>query len=275
MHATSPSAFFLSLTIHAMAAAVLVLLTLFFVRPEATKPMIFELVAGEPTAPEQTEAPAFGNTLALKVPQVRTPRPPEPEVAPEPEESIPEIAPPKALPQQPVKTPPKPKPDAKKKAEPAKAQTMSYEDFVKQHGKPQTKSAAAKPKAVRAPKVDVAGIVGGVRGGSTANTKGGGGGRVLSRAEQSLLENYIAQLIQALRLAHEKPPGLSDDLVVEVTFEIMANGTINNARITRSSGYKAFDQSALDAFRRVRSIGPTPDGRADTWTIKFRAREAE
>lgn len=277
MRAASPSAYFLSLTLHGMVAAVLVLLTFFLTRPEVTKPMIFELVAGAPTAPGETEAPAFGNTLALKVPKMTAPaRPAEPEPVAEPVEQ------PKAAPVQPERAPPKQpvREPTKAKAEPRKtepvkqAATVSYEDFVKQHGKPQAKTPAP-PRPMRAPRVDVAGITGGVRGGSTANTKGGGGGKVLSRAEQSLLENYIAQLIQALRLAHEKPAGLSEDLVVEVTFDIGVNGTINNARITRSSGYREFDRSALEAFRRVRSIGPVPDGRADTWTIKFRAREAD
>lgn len=273
MRAASSSALFLSLTLHAMAAALLVLMTFFFMRPEVTKPMIFELVAGEPTAPEQTEAPAFGNTLSLKVPKVETPaRETEPE-------DVPEAAPvpqPKAPTKQAIKEPTKPKADTKK-AEQSKQQPtkMTYDQFVKQHGKPQPKATTGRPRPIRAPQVDVAGIAGGVRGGSTANTKGGGGGKVLSRSEQTLLENYIAQLIQALRLAHEKPAGLSDDLIVEVTFDIAPNGVINNARITRSSGYREFDQSALAAFRRLRSIGPTPDGRGDRWTIKFRAQEAE
>lgn len=274
MRAASSSALFLSLTIHALAAALLVLMTMFLMRPEATRPMIFELVAGEPTAPEQTEAPAFGNTLALKVPRVETPRKVEPETVDEP------IAPPqpqpKAPPKQAAKEPAKPKTEPKKAVEaPKQPAKMTYDQFVKQHGQPKTAKSSDRPRAIKAPRVDVAGIAGGVRGGSTANTKGGGGGRVLSRSEQTLLENYIAQLIQALRLAHEKPPGLSDDLAVEVTFDIAPNGAINNARITRSSGYREFDQSALAAFRRVRSIGPVPDGRGDTWTIKFRAQEAE
>src|SRR5438105_4251762 len=87
------------------------------------------------------------------------------------------------------------------------------------------------------------------------------------------LNTYISLLIQELKRAHEPPPGVSDRLEAKVTFDITASGAILNPRITKSSGDKAFDESVLEAFLRMRSIGPTPNRRADTWTVTFKMRD--
>lgn len=277
MRAGSPGSFALSLAIHGIAAGLVLLLSLAFTRRDPPKPpMTFVLVAGDPVAGGATEAPAASEPLELNVPEVTLPEEPAPAPVPPPQEvapprprEVPEPAP--APPREVAKPAPKPKPKPEeRKPEPRKepAKQLSYEQFVKKYGKPQA-AKPAPPRPVRTPRIDVGGVVGGSR----SNTRGGEGGTAVSRAEQSLLENYIAQLIQALRLAHEKPPGLGDGLVVEVTFHIASNGEISAARVTRSSGDPAFDQSALDAFRRVRSIGPTPNGKSDTWTLNFRSKD--
>ncbi len=89
------------------------------------------------------------------------------------------------------------------------------------------------------------------------------------------LDSYISQLIQRLRAAHEKPPGLSDLLEARVQFRIAADGTISGVKIVGSSGSSEYDQSVLEAFARVRSIGKTPNGKSDTWIVTFKMREEE
>ena len=64
MHANSPNSIFVSLTLHAFVAAVILLSTLYVARQQEKAPVIFELVAGPPTAPDELVAPALGNTTA-------------------------------------------------------------------------------------------------------------------------------------------------------------------------------------------------------------------
>jgi colicin import membrane protein len=275
MRATSPNSLLLSLTLHGIFVAAIFLATYFVAQQAKEQPVIFELVAGPPTAPDELVAPALGNTpnaVKLDVPKVElVPTMPEPEpVAPtQPEEA-------------PVPPPPveKPKPKATEKAKPdttivkemKKSQRMSYNDYLKKHPTPKPAPATI-GKATKAPRVDAQGIAQGVKGGSTANTRGGGGGNALTREQQNQMNTYISLLIQELKKAHEPPPGVSDRLEAKVTFDITASGAIMNPKISKSSGDKAFDESVLAAFLRVRSIGPTPNRRSDTWTVTFKMRD--
>lgn len=269
MHANSPSSLLLSFTLHALFVAAILVATYFFTQRVKEPPVIFELVAGDATAPDELVAPALGNTtskITLEIPKVElVPTMPEPEpvvqTRPEP------VKPPpvKAV----TKAPDKPKAVPPPKVTPR----MSYQEFLQKH--PTKKQPTpAKPRPVaRVPKIDATGIAAGVKGGSTANTRGGGGGQALAREQQNAMNTYISLLIQELKKAHEPPPGVSDRLEARVTFDITASGAIMNPRITKSSGDKAFDQSVLEAFLRVRSIGPTPNRRPDTWTVTFKMRD--
>ncbi|HEX2862443.1 MAG TPA: TonB family protein [Lacunisphaera sp.] len=277
MRATSPSSILLSLTIHVFLVVALFLTTYFVARQAKEQPVIFELVAGPPTAPGELVAPALGNTtkpIKLEVPQVElVPTMPEPEpvVAAPPEPAAP--AQPKKKEMVKPKTPEKPKADTSIAKEMKQAQRMSYNDYLKKHPTPKQKAPSKARKAANVPRVDVTGIAGGVKGGSKANTRGGEGGTALAREQHDQMSTYISLLIQELKKAHEPPPGVSDRLETKVTFDITASGAIMNPRISKSSGDKAFDESVLEAFLRMRSIGPTPNRRSDTWTVTFKMRD--
>ena len=268
MQAKSPSAFFVSLTLHAFAAALIFVTTVYFAQPEKLPPVIFELVAGPPTAPDELVAPALGNSAAsVKPAEAKVEPPPVQEVAKPAEPEVREAAPPK---------PAKAKPDPVLSKELKKNERIAYQDYLKKHPTPKPAPASAQPpKAANVPRIDAQGIANGVRGGSTANTRGGGGGKAMTREEQSLMDTYISQLVQELKRAHEPPPGVSDQLETRVTFDITASGVILNPQISKSSGNAEFDQSVLEAFRRAKSIGPTPNGQAETWTIRFRMKEPD
>lgn len=281
MRANSPSSLFLSMTLHALFVAAIFLTTYFFAQRAKEMPVIFELVAGPPTGSEELEAPSLGNTakeIKLDVPVVEVvPTMPEPEpepVAPAKPEPVTTSVPP-AVEKPKPKAPPKPKADTSIAKEMKQAQRMSYQDYLKKHPTPK-KTAAAKPRpAGKVPKIDATGIAQGVSKGSTANRKGGEGGKALSREQQNQMDTYISLLIQELKKAHEPPPGVSDRLETRVTFDITASGAILNPRIARSSGDQAFDESVLEAFLRMRSIGPTPNRRSDTWTVTFKMRDED
>ena len=254
MRPNSPSAVFISLILHGFVAAIIIVTTLFVARQERVAPVIFELVAGPPTAPDELVAPAKGNTPA----QV-TPKTPVPEATPAPEPEITETIP--------------TKPDPAIAREIKKNERVSYREYLKKHPTPKQPVTTPPRKAAKVPRIDVTGLAGGVTGGSTANTRGGGGGNALTREEHSQMDTYISLLIQELKRAHEPPPGVSDLFEARVTFDITASGAILDPRISKSSGDKAFDESVLEAFRRVRSIGPTPNRKPDTWTVTFKMRE--
>jgi colicin import membrane protein len=282
MHAKSPSSILVSLTIHAFVAA-LIFVTTVYVAQQDKPPVIFELVAGPPTAPDELVAPALGNTatpVKLEVPKVEapppTPEPPAPEVSPssEPEsreETPPAPAPPKPAVAKPIAT--KAKVDTSIAQEMKRQSKMSYKDYIKKHPPPKPSTGAPVQRTANVPRIDQQGIAGGVHGGSTANTRGGGGGKALTREEQSELNTYISFLLNALKEAHEPPPGVSDLMEAKVTFDITASGAILNPRISKSSGDRVFDESVIEAFRRVKSIGPTPNGKSDTWTVTFRMKD--
>jgi colicin import membrane protein len=269
MQAHSPSSLLVSLILHAFVAALVFLSTVIVARRASEQPVIFELVAGPPTAPDELVAPALGNTLTkvkLEVPKVEAVASmPEPVVQTQPEEKA--VEPPVE------KAKPKAKPDTSIAKEMKQAQRMSYKDYLKKHPTPKQAAPTQPRLAANVPRVDAQGIAQGVKGGSTANTRGGGGGNALVREQQNQMNTYISLLIQELKKAHEAPPGVSDQLEARVTFDITASGAILNPRISKSSGDKAFDESVLEAFLRVRSIGPTPNRRSDTWTVTFKMRD--
>lgn len=302
MRANSPSAFFASITLHAVVAAIIAALSLYVAQTQSEQkpPVIFDLVAGPPTAPDELVAPALGNTkfTVPNPPKVQEPvRQPEPE--PEPvvetvktapvEETIP--TPPKVVPKEPPKPKAKETPKAKepitKEAksvvnEMNRKRMVSYlnekkkidREIAKQEAA--RKAAEARAKAAYKP-VDVEGIAGGVVGGSTANKRGGGGGKALTREEadellvyQTLLKNELKGIFDDL-----KPTGLADSLTADVTFLVAANGEVGNVRIARSSGNAEFDQAVLESFRRLVWHKRRPDGRSDTWKLTFRMRDLD
>lgn len=301
MRANSPSALFASLALHAAVAALIIVFSLYVSQiQQRTQPVkVFELVAGPPTAPEQLEAPALGNTLSLpknQPAQVYEPpaRQPEPEPvvetvkAPPVEEAMP--TPPKETPKQKTKDVPKPKETLSKEAKKVvndmnKKRMVSYLNEKKKIDRERAKEEAARKAREDAAKkagtfkpVDAVGIADGVRGGSTANTKGGGGGRALKRDDDgSEMDVYEALLKNRLRAAFDdiKPTGLADTLSADVTFLVAASGEIGNVRISRSSGNAEFDAAVLDTFRRITWPGRRPDNKSDTWRLTFRMREEE
>ncbi len=278
MRATSSSAFLISLTLHASVVTVLVLLTWFTAMQQAKAPVIFELVAGPPTNPEALEAPALGNTtkpVKLEVPKVdlvQSMPEPEPTVQTPPEPVVTTPPPPEKTK---AKAPDKPKPDNSIAKEVKKAQRLSYNDYIKKHPtpKPAPSTGQTGKATAKGPRIDATGIAQGVKGGSTANLKGGGGGKALTREQADALDTYFSMLIQELKRAHEPPAGVSDDLQTQVTFDITASGAIMNPRIKKSSGNKEFDRSVIEAFLRVRSIGPMPTRRPDTVTVTFKMKD--
>jgi colicin import membrane protein len=273
MTAQSPNAYLLSAALHGSAAALLMLLVYTANPDEREQPRVFELVAGGGNNYAATEAPALGIPGGIKAVVPRAP--PAPEASPATAEPAPSAqARDQAVPNfkksvQRVASRKAARLEAKykKELEAEERRRLSYEQFEKELG--------AKGAASKGARVDAEGIREGVIGGSTANTKGGAGGRALTREEGDLLEAYFALLKARVRENFVAPPDVSEKLAARVVFHVGADGTISGVRLAESSGNAIFDQAVADAFERTPSIGPRPDGRSDEAQCAFSMREEE
>ena len=288
MTARSPSAFFLSATLHGLVVAVIVLFSYLVQIQVKQPPKVFELVAGAGDDYAATAAPSLGTPGGIKVtiPEAPAPQPvkavaPAPEPAPvitkAPVEKA--VAPPKAEAPIPdlaksvkrIESKRRAKLEARDRAErEAEQKRLTKAEFDKQN-KAAKAAAAGNPKVKH---IDTEGVVGGVVGGSTAS-KTGAGGKALTREEGDLLDAYFSLVRQRLREGLEKPPGLSDALTAEAEFVLTADGAIVHARISRSSGSDEFDRAVLDDIHRFTRVNPPAAWKGETVNLTFRMKEED
>lgn len=193
-------------------------------------------VTNQTAAPELSSPPELPNIQEM------------PEIA-----DMPDVSPLPAPAPKPIPTP-KPKP----------APVMSYEEFIKQQGKPQPRSQSQprvnKPVTVpdiTAPRIHV-----------PQNLPRS---QQLTQAQMTALQRYSAQLNARLNTAWRRPSNLAGvRLSVTVVFDVSSSGVITNIRLSPSSGNGAFDQSVREAFGRVAGIGPTPTGQKHTFSMNFK-----
>lgn len=289
MTARSPSALLVSAALHALVLALVLLLTYVVQSHVRNEPKVLELVAGEGDNYGATVAPALGTSGGIKL---AIPLPEAPAAKP----AAPEPAVTKAPMEKPVaETPAKPvdlttpnfskqirrkvaNAENKAKTEIKKEREAEQKRLTKEQFDKQNKASKAPPATGGNPKVthiDSEGIASGVVGGSTANTTGGANGRALAREEGDVLDAYFSLLKQKLKEALEKPPGLSDTLTAVAEFRVNADGSLSDARVSRSSGSDEFDRAVLDDIARFRSFGPRPDGKSETVSLTFRMKEED
>jgi colicin import membrane protein len=305
----SPGAFLLSTTFHLLVIGGVCLFTLDSCERRDERPKILELVAGEGDNFGATEAPALGtpNGLKVDVPAIPLrqpdPEPPAPQPTPpppEPKTVTPPPEPPSPPTPPPTPTPPKPAPVAKKAPDAAPnfkkqilrkvwaADAKAKKDIAKERAEEQkrlkkeeadrqqrekAKIASAKGTAGSVPRIDAAGIAKGVVGGSSSNKTGGAGGKALTRDEGAIVDAYYALLVQKVKGALDKPPGVSDELSVTVVFHISASGAISSVRVSHSSGSEEWDRAVVRAFSRVR-MPDHPLKHGEDAELEFRTKDA-
>lgn len=258
MRANSPGSFAWSTTLHAGVAALVLVATFWWHRAKEIPNLDFDLVAldqlelGEKT--EMPGPPDPSPSITFNQPNVKPmPIPKPPKVEPVKETKKPEPAKPDVKKAQPEKKPTK--------------KTQSYADWQKQNQKQlqANQKVRAASRNVKAPTIDAKGIVGDL----SKAAKGTGA----SKATIAALDAYWARLRAALKAAWEKPDSLNDLLSAKVEFYLASDGSLSRVRIARSSGDADFDESVLDAFRRVRSLGAVPGGTSGTFEIAFKMSE--
>lgn len=277
--------FFLSLLLHLALAVALVAFAYLLRQKEPENTQLFEVVRGpgddymatDAPASEQPSDPSFKIDMPEPLPDPVIPDPvviPEPVTPPDPvviPDPVPVPPKPTPAPTKPTPAPPKATPaPTKPKATPTPRQTMTKEDFDKKFGKTSNASTAPKtaPAPVKPTLVDPGAVTDGLR-----NNSQGGGGTALTAQMQSQMDAYFARLLALLKKAHQKPPGLSDQLVTTVSYHVSAAGTVSQVRIVRSSGNQAFDNSVLAAFATLPPLGARPDGKSGTREVNFRMKD--
>jgi len=278
MHAHSPASYSLSLMIHGGIAAILLATAYLFNDARNHNNGIFVVVsvAGPGDNWPATEAPA-PDTVTFTPPPVTPPPAPVPEALPEPAQTQTPVT---SIPRDALVVPP-PKTKQQPKKQPAvtptqtTSKTMSIDEFNKLYAKQNqnarsnkapTKVAASTTAPVTAPRIASPGKS------LLANMSGSTSGAPTA-AERDQMDAYFNTLADRIKQAHEKPEGVSMELVTRVEYQVAADGTIGAVKILRSSGNRAFDESVLKAFRSVRGIGPRPDGRSGAKIADFRMKE--
>ena len=257
MHANSPGAFSLSVTIHALVVGIAVVLTLLVARHNEIKPLDFDLVDDKdieigdhfemPGAPSANPGLKYHRS---KVKLLPIPKPQPPETA----EAVPEKGKSAA---QSAKTPPK-------------HATTSYDQFQKQNKKQlEQNQKATSRRTASAPGIDAKGIMDDLQK-YAHGPRGDGGGTGGSKMMIAALDAYWGRLIRALKAAYDQPDNVSELLTARVSFFLAPDGSITAVRIIKSSGDPSYDESVLAAFREVRSIGAVPGGKSGTFEINFK-----
>lgn len=256
----------LSAFMHVMAFGLMVFYAWWSQRVDDTPPPPFELVAGPGDNYMATQAPT---TTAEVTPTVKL-EIPEPEPRPLPPRPQPKPPPPKPQPKE-IKPEPAPvviqrapeKPPVK--IEPAR-EKVSFEDFTKTHGAPQTQKVSA-PKPIKAKTINMDRVMA-----STNVITTGAGGTAMTSNELSMSKRYVGLIIQRIREALEQA-GINDLREAGVKFSVSTEGAISNVSITRGSGSSDFDRAVLSAFRSIKPIGSPPTGRAEVFTTVIRLTE--
>ena len=272
MRPSTPGALAISALLHAAVAGLVLFFSYAATSVVKDDPKVFELVAGAGDNYAATAAPALGVAGGIKVPAAQRPEPtPAPaKPAPAPVQAAPEAAP--AKPAKPVDLVAQLKRVEERRERRLEAKYKKEEEAERKRIAQEELQKAAKSKVSH---IDAEGIREGVVGGSTENTKGGAGGRALSREEGSELEAYFALLKARIKESHVPPEGVSNSLEARVEFFVAADGSLSHVRIARSSGNAEFDRSVLGACERTHPIGARPDGRSETVEMTFRMREDE
>lgn len=235
--------FILSLVIHGVFAGMAVLFIFIESWFEEPEPVVFELVAAaSPAAAETpTEAPATEPEL------------PEPIRVDEPEP----LRPPPEVPDLPE---PEPEPEPVRK--------LSFEEWARNRELPERVQRVRRER--ERPMDPVPEIETDVRSRleeqlSQIQVEG-----INLDAVQSTdpLQRYLSALRRRIQDRFE--PGGSD-LEAEVFFTVTADGRLTGARIQRSSGNPAFDQSVLRTLWETRPPGRPPGDRDFTFSLVFRS----
>ena len=273
MRASSPGAFALSAAFHAVVIGAFVAVSLWVQKATQINPQIFDLVNPDdieigahfemPGAPSKNPG-VKENAVRFKKSKVKAVKiPTAAEIAAAEAKAAAEVA--KATKSAPTTT-----------TASTRNKTSSYAEFQQKNAKQlaanQKVQGAAGAKGKAAPGIDSKSIVDDLME-AAAGPRGDGGGTGGSKVMIAALDAYFNRLISALRAAHEMPDSVDDLLIAKVEFFLATDGSISRVKVVKSSGNREYDDSVIDAFHKVRSIGAVPGAKSGTYQIDFKMTE--
>lgn len=261
MYANSPGAVSLSICLHAAVIGTLVWVSATLNRVPPITPTDIELVnLDDIELGEKTEVPGPADgppRLRIRKPNIKAA--PKPQPQPPAQQAEMREAP---------KTPTKPNAANNKPA----PKGTTYDQFKSKNAGQLKQNAQATSNSRSTGKIQRVNSDRIQRELSEAGDRGpsGTGGNKLTLAAQ---DAYFARLSQALQMAFILPSGMSELLRAQVEFTLGADGSLTNIRVVKSSGEADFDRAVVEAFRKVRTIGPFPGGKGGTFSLNFSMSE--
>ena len=142
--------------------------------------------------------------------------------------------------------------------------SVSYEDYLKKNPRPDPKPRVIKKVAtIKVPQISVSDIVMKPNLSSESKVK-------LTDQQISSLSQYNMRLRATIDAAWTKPEQIAGvNLSAVVTFYVSSYGRLSNPRLTKSSGYTAFDRSIISAITLANNAGPTPTGQGYECSLTF------
>lgn len=253
--------FFLSVGLHVLLVAVLILGAAFLVTQPEKVPAVLSMIAPSelenllnPPAPSQTK-PNINQPSAVRHTQVTPPRPPvKPIVQP------PRVTPPKPKPtprpKNPTPTKPKPKP---------KSTAKTPSQIRVNIGNPKNHTNKTRPTPSRPvnPAVSSKEVSNALKGLNNLSAKIN---VQVSGSNRAAFATYAQHVVAVYRRAWQPliPKNLARTRIAEVSVTIDRSGRVIRASITRRTGDAALDKSVQRALDKVRSVGKSfPSGSRD------------
>jgi TonB family protein len=270
MPQNSKRAFVMASLVHVAFALLVLTFTLWRPPERKPKPIVFELVAPPAPGAEVAEAEVVPVAFNFTPPEPPPPPPPRPRPVEPPPAPTPPPPPPTPPPPPPRPTPaPAPKPPPPKPPEPEKIAFDQFRQQNPQRPTPPRPQPTPAPAPAPVPRIDTTQITRDLNATITSPRQQAQASQQ-SASDQAALQSYFERIKAAVRGAWAKPHGLHDQLRVEIRFDVRAAGVISGFSVASSSGNSIFDQSVLDAFARVGSVGAPPDRKPYSLRLEFR-----
>jgi protein TonB len=259
--------FFLSVGLHVLLVAVLILGAAFLVTQPEKVPAVLSMIAPSelenllnPPAPSQTK-PNINQPSAVRHTQVTPPRPPMKPIVQPPRVTPPK--PPRVTPPK-VKPTPRPKKPTPKKTKPENtAKTPSQIRVNIGNPKNHTNKTRSTPSRPLNPAVNSKDVNIALKGLNNLSAKI----KVqVSGSNRAAFATYAQHVVAVYRRAWQPliPKNLARTRIAEVSVTIDRTGRVIRARITRRTGDAALDKSVQRALDKVRSVGKSfPSGSRD------------
>ncbi len=235
-------------------AIIVVFIIKSMVQPEK-KPeeLVFELYSPPANAGVVESKPTTYETVPLDLPTEEEIPDPEPrELPPEPE----------VIPEEVIPDEPEPQP------------TINFDDFRSTNPIRKQRVPTQKPPPKRNNQLDrvVENLVSGLKDIDVVLPEATIGS--LTASDQSQLESYFGQLIQAISGSVEIHPLAGSPLKTKVQFDLAPTGRISGARVVTSSGDAVFDQKVIDGFKRLARF-KAPPGFTSTETLALTIKQSD